>query len=445
MTITTCSISFKNVSLVYDLYYDRTNTLKEYIVGLLHRRQYVDVKKGEHYALKNINLTIEHGERLGIIGLNGSGKSTLLKAIAGLLKPTKGDLEIHGTVQPLIEIGAGFNPEFSGRENIYLNGAMLGFSKKQIKVKENEIIEFTELGNFIDVPVKYYSSGMMLRLAFTIATIIRPEILLLDEMLSAGDMEFLQKAKERMDQVLSSAKILVIVSHDMGMIRSLASRVIVLNKGEIFYDGDAEDAIDFYTTMVSSNIEKKHEILRLRDEERKKQDELIRQQEMEKQKDEHAIQERLRIEEEERRRQEEVKNRIIIHSSMLKNCSRDGEGIFPDDTVSFSVEFQTNNDFDRFFINLVLKNKTNTDIAHLRNDFSGIELPNFKKGFYKVRIPIYRLPFRSDSYRYYFRLVGFKDQEQTITDSSINVFSIQGNVKRDNIIKHEWEIEMVAK
>ena len=186
-----------NLSLVYDLYYDRTNTLKGYFGTLFKKNQYVEKKKDKLYALRNINIKIEHGERIGIIGLNGAGKSTFLKVASGLLKPTNGSLDIRGSVQPLIEIGAGFNPEFSGRENIYLNGAMLGFTKKQIKNKEAEIIHFSELENFIDVPVKYYSSGMSVRLAFTIATIINPEILLIDEMLSAGDLAFISKAKKK--------------------------------------------------------------------------------------------------------------------------------------------------------------------------------------------------------------------------------------------------------
>ena len=254
-----CSIEMRDVSLIYDLYLDKTNTLKEHLVNFFYRRKYVDVRVKKLSALKNVSLKIGHGERVGIIGLNGSGKSTMLKVIAGLLKPSLGDIVVNGTVQPLIEIGAGFNPEFSGRENIYLNGAMLGFNKKQIREKEQEIVEFSELGQFIDVPVKYYSSGMHVRLGFTIATIIRPEILVLDEMLSAGDIEFVSKAKERMEQILSAAKILVIVSHDMGLIRSLARRVIVLNKGEVLFDGDAGEAIDLYTNRASAIIEKREE------------------------------------------------------------------------------------------------------------------------------------------------------------------------------------------
>ncbi len=245
-----CSIALENVSLVYDLYYDRTTSLKEYVINLLSRRKYVDERVGKLSALRNCTLAIGHGERVGIIGLNGSGKSTLLKVISGLLKPSEGCVTIEGNVQPLIEMGAGFNPEFSGRDNVYLNGSMLGFTRRQIREKEDKIIEFTELGHFIDVPVKYYSSGMVMRLAFTIATMIDPEILLVDEILASGDIQFIEKAKERLNSLITSAKILVLVSHDLDMIKTLTRRVIVLDKGEVLFDGDQEHGVEYYRSMT---------------------------------------------------------------------------------------------------------------------------------------------------------------------------------------------------
>ena len=232
--------------------YDRTSTLKEYIVNKIYRRKFVETKKAKFNALDNINLEIRHGERIGIIGHNGAGKSTLLKAIAGLIKPTSGDLFVHGSIQPLIEIAAGFNPEFSGRENIYLNGYMLGFNRKQIRAKEREIIEFADLSDFIDVPVKYYSSGMAVRLAFTIATSIEPEYLIFDEMLSAGDAAFFEKARRRMDALVERAKIVVIVSHGLESIKTFANRAIVMEKGQIVFDGAPDDAVAFYMNQVRS-------------------------------------------------------------------------------------------------------------------------------------------------------------------------------------------------
>lgn len=246
MSNTETFIKFENVGLTYDLYLDKTNNLKEYLINKLISRKPVSKSLEKVEALKNITIEFHQGERVGIIGRNGAGKSTMLKVISGIYKPTSGKLTVKGNIQPLIEIGAGFDPEFTGRENIYLNGYMLGFSKEQIKQKEAEIVQFAELGEFIDVPVKYYSSGMSVRLAFTIATSIEPEILAFDEMLAAGDIEFLQKAKARMDNLVSKAKMLILVSHDLNMVSSLCTKVLVVHQGQICFIGKPEEAIQFY-------------------------------------------------------------------------------------------------------------------------------------------------------------------------------------------------------
>ncbi|MCB0365809.1 MAG: ABC transporter ATP-binding protein [Bdellovibrionales bacterium] len=239
-------ISLKDITLTYEMHYDRSQSLKETVINRLMRRRYVDQPRSEFNALEHLDLEIKQGERVGIIGRNGAGKSTLLKVISGILKPSEGRVEVVGTIQPLIEVAAGFNPEFSGRENIYLNGYMLGFTTKQIKDKEEDIIDFSELTEFIDVPVKYYSTGMAVRLAFTIATNIDPEILLFDEMLSAGDAAFVKKAKKRMDDLVERAKIVVVVSHDLQLIKTFCSRCIVLESGKAIFDGDPTTAVDEY-------------------------------------------------------------------------------------------------------------------------------------------------------------------------------------------------------
>jgi len=244
------SINLKNVSLAYELHYDRTTDLKEYVINRMMRRKYVQKAKDFHYALDGISLNIGVGERVGIIGLNGAGKSTLLKVISGILKPTDGEIIVNGAVQPLIEIGAGFNPDFTGRENIYLNSYMLGYTKAQVLKYENEIIEFADLGHFIDTPIKYYSSGMSVRLAFSIATIVNPEILVFDEMLSAGDAVFIEKAKRRVNALIDKAKIMVLVSHDLELVKSLCTRCLVIKQGKIAFDGDAKSAIDFYLSSL---------------------------------------------------------------------------------------------------------------------------------------------------------------------------------------------------
>lgn len=240
-------IVLRDVVLEYDLYRDKTNNLKETLINLFRGNKHLAGPKTEKLkALNGINLVLNQGDRLGVIGLNGAGKSTLLKVISGILKPTEGKVEVVGNMQPLIEVGAGFHFEFSGRENIYLNGYMLGFSKKQISAKEKEIIAFSELEEFIDVPVKYYSSGMQTRLAFSIATSIEPEILVFDEMLSAGDISFVNKAKTRMDKLIQEAKLLVLVSHDLGLIESICEKAVLLNKGKIMGYGTPKEIIQLY-------------------------------------------------------------------------------------------------------------------------------------------------------------------------------------------------------
>lgn len=244
-------ISLKNVDLEYELHFDRTNTLKEWVVNKLNRRKYVEKAKDSFLALKGINLDVHEGGRVGIIGFNGAGKSTLLKVISGILRPTRGHVSTHGKIQPLIEIGAGFDPEFSGRENIYFNSYMLGFTKKEVESTIDEIIHFADLKEFIDVPVKYYSSGMQVRLAFTIATTIKPEILILDEMLGAGDVAFVEKAKARMNKIVDDAKCLIIVSHDLGLIRSLCTKVYVLDRGQFILCDTPDRAVDEYLRIAA--------------------------------------------------------------------------------------------------------------------------------------------------------------------------------------------------
>ncbi len=239
-------IELNNVTLKYRLLHDRSFSLKEKVINSLHKRKYTEKTSEEFLALDQISIKISQKERLGIIGKNGAGKSTLLKVISGILKPTQGTVTVDGMIQPLIEIAAGFNPEFTGRENIYLNGYMLGFTPQQIKAKEAEIIDFCDLEKFIDIPIKYYSSGMTVRLAFTIATSIEPEILLFDEMLSAGDASFINKAKSRLDTLVEKAKGVVIVSHDLNLIEQFCTRCLVINAGKIEFDGMPIQANKFY-------------------------------------------------------------------------------------------------------------------------------------------------------------------------------------------------------
>jgi ABC-type polysaccharide/polyol phosphate transport system ATPase subunit len=185
-----------------------------------------------------LSFSIRDGERVGIVGRNGAGKSTLLKTICRIYEPSAGKVTVHGRIAPLLEIGAGFHPEFTGRENIYFNGTILGYRKEQLRAIEQEIISFAELEEFIDTPVKYYSTGMYMRLAFSLATTVDPDVLVLDELFAGGDATFVKRGKERMYNMIDRARVMILVSHDQSLLRSLCERFIWLDHGKIVADGD---------------------------------------------------------------------------------------------------------------------------------------------------------------------------------------------------------------
>ena len=201
-------IKVNNLSIRYLISYDRIKSIKEYIVQLLKGK----VKYEEFWALKNVSFEVKKGEVLGIIGHNGAGKSTLLKLISGILKPTEGTITVNGTIVPMLELGSGFDQDLTGRENIFLNGAILGYSEEYLKEKYDEIVEFSELGKFIEVPIRNYSSGMMMRLAFSVATVVNPDILIVDEILAVGDADFQAKSKKRMMELMGGGTTVLFLS-----------------------------------------------------------------------------------------------------------------------------------------------------------------------------------------------------------------------------------------
>lgn len=217
-------------------------TIKEYAT----RRLKGDIHYRDFWALKNVSFEVKRGEVLGIIGTNGSGKSTLLKIIAGIMKPFEGYVETYGNVAPMLELGSGFELEMTGRENIYLNGAILGYSEELIDSRFGEIVDFAELHQFIDVPIRGYSSGMLARLAFSVATVISPEILIVDEILAVGDDDFQKKSRAKMKDLMNGGSTVLFVSHDMNDIREICHRVIWLDKGEVRVTGPVETVCDAY-------------------------------------------------------------------------------------------------------------------------------------------------------------------------------------------------------
>ncbi len=242
-------ISINDVWVKFRIYHDRKSTLKERIVKL----------KGSIYedfwALKGVTLEIKRGEAIGIIGHNGSGKSTLLKCIAGLLQVNKGGITVNGRISPLLELGAGFHPDLTGRENIYLNGAILGITRRQIKERYNDIVKFAELENFIDTPVRNYSSGMYVRLGFAIAVHSDPDILLIDEVLAVGDLSFQEKCFEKINEHRRSGKTLVFVSHSPGEVKQLCKRTIWLDHGVPKMVGETERVLEAYSEHVQVKAE----------------------------------------------------------------------------------------------------------------------------------------------------------------------------------------------
>lgn len=244
-------IELRDVALRFTTYNDKYYSFKRAFIDLFLRRD----SGGQHssfWALRGLNLAVGRGERLGVIGHNGAGKSTMLRVLAGIYPPTTGLARVDGRVAPLIEMGAGFNYERSGEDNVYLNGALLGYGRRAMRERIDRIWEFSGLREFADLPLKYYSSGMLSRLAFAVAAEVEPDVLLLDETLSAGDATFVDKARERITALIDSANAVVVVSHDMKAIARLCPRVIWLDHGLIVRDGPADAVIDEYLAHVEA-------------------------------------------------------------------------------------------------------------------------------------------------------------------------------------------------
>ena len=240
------AIEVDNVSMKFNLSREKVDSLKDYIFKTIKR----EIQYNEFWALKNVSFSVEKGDRVGILGLNGAGKSTLLKVISGVFKPTEGHVDKHGKMVPLLELGAGFDPQYTGKENIYLYGAMLGYTKKFIDSKYDEIVEFSELQKFMDVPVKNYSSGMKSRLGFSIATVVEPKILTLDEVLSVGDAKFRKKSEKKIMSMFDSGVTVLFVSHSLEQVQRLCNKAMILEKGKLIAYGDIDPISEQYSKMI---------------------------------------------------------------------------------------------------------------------------------------------------------------------------------------------------
>jgi len=240
-------INVENVKMKFNLSKEKTDNLKEYVIKFIKRELHYD----PFWALKGVSFEVERGDKFGIVGLNGAGKSTILKIISGVMKPTEGNIQVKGSMVPLLEMGAGFDPDYTGRENIFLKGALLGYNRRFLEEKFDEIVEFSELEEFIDVPLKNYSSGMKARLAFSIATMVEPEILILDEVLSVGDAKFQQKSREKMNSLLNEDATVLFVSHSTYQVKTICNKAIWLHQGELIAEGSAEEVCDLYDKWIN--------------------------------------------------------------------------------------------------------------------------------------------------------------------------------------------------
>ena len=241
-------IEVKDVSVLFNLNNEKIDNIKEYFIKLVTRKLHYN----EFWALTDVSFTVNKSDRVGILGFNGAGKSTLLKVVSGVLKPTKGSVRVDGVIAPMLELGAGFDMNYSGRENIFLYGATMGYSRKYIQERYDEIVAFSELEKFIDVPVKNYSSGMKARLGFAIASAVDPEVLILDEVLSVGDAKFRQKSEQKIISMFDKGVTVLFVSHNTDQVRRICNKAIILDKGKIVYQGEVNDVCDRYIELAAA-------------------------------------------------------------------------------------------------------------------------------------------------------------------------------------------------
>ena len=235
-----------HVSMKFNLSSEKVDNIKEYVIKMIKK----ELMYQEFWALRDISFEVRKGDRVGIMGLNGAGKSTLLKVVSGVLKATEGSVETHGRIAPLLELGAGFDRQYTGAENIFLYGAMLGYSKEFLEEKYKEIVKFSELGSFINVPVKNYSSGMRARLGFSVATIVEPDILILDEVLSVGDAKFRKKCERRVQSMFDKGVTVIFVSHSTQQVLRMCNKGILFEQGRLIAQGNVDEVVSFYEAKM---------------------------------------------------------------------------------------------------------------------------------------------------------------------------------------------------
>ncbi len=350
-------IEVKNLSKSYVISHQkevRRKSLLQNVTALLRKPLGggPNYTKETFWALKDVSFEIQQGEIFGILGKNGSGKSTLLKILSRIVDPTKGEVTMRGRVASLLEVGTGFHPELTGRENIYLNGSMLGLSRQEITKKFNEIVEFSEVEKFLDTPVKFYSSGMYVRLAFSVAAHLEPDVLILDEVLAVGDAAFQKKSQNKIMSTMQSGCTVLMVSHSAENIRTLCNRGILLNSGEVQAMGKIDKVLVEYKKSQIAQLEPTSTILR----------------------------------------------EVIVHFTKIKKA----EGLSQDSPFESEVEFTVDKPIENCHINFMVEDNTGKIVLHSRTDFNGSS-PSFSKGNHKAVIKIPRLSLNAGTYSSWFR------------------------------------------
>ena len=331
----------------------------------------------EFYALKDINLEIEQGDKVGIIGRNGAGKSTLLKILSRITEPTSGKITMNGRVASLLEVGTGFHPELSGRENIYLNGAVLGMTRKEIKKKFDEIVDFAGVEKFLDTPVKRYSSGMYVRLAFAVAAHLDPEILLIDEVLAVGDAEFQKKCLGKMDEVSKQGRTILFVSHNMAAIQQLCIKGFVLNEGNIDYTGNVVDSIHHYNMLLVGNLKSDSKA---------------------------------------------GKSVKVIDVRISKN----DEQLTANSSLNIFIQLSTLNRLPNCYLNLVIEDSEGRMMIHTRTDFFNV-FPTLEAGNHNIVVRFERISLRVGIYSLWFRLYCNKEDIYELVDSDRIILEVVGS------------------
>ena len=437
------AICVENVSKEFNIPHERINTLKSAFINIFRKNTYESF-----YALKDISFEVKKGEFFGIIGRNGSGKSTLLKILAGVYTKDKGTIKINGLVSPFLELGIGFNPELSGRDNIYLNATILGLSEKEIDEKLDSIIAFSELERFIDQKVKNYSSGMQVRLAFSVAIHANREILLMDEVLAVGDSNFQSKCLGEFNRYKEMGKTVILVTHDVGTIQRYCDRAMLLRNGEIVKIGKAEEVGNEYIYQNMSDEEKR--IIKEQEQQRIKEKEEIIEAEKEAEKlkgkekedeEQRIKEEKIRQEEEIKRQNEERKNKVAeITSVELLNSKGEKKNVFEtDDDISVRVYFKQGKKVTRLNFGIAILNQEDSCILGISTVIDDkIDVKKYlNDGYFQVDFK--KIPLRGDEY--YINAAIFGENHEKIYDFSRKTksFKIFSKNKNDGIVALDYD------